>query len=321
MNPCVADLVSGLSDKGHALFGFRSGYVGIMEDDYVILDKHVVQGWHKLGGSALKTGRLPSLREKEVQDRLLFNLTRHEIEVLIVIGGDGSFNGALQLCRRSEELSRQGKVRTEAICPEAAAEGGVADALHVIGIPGTIDNNIFGSDYTLGFDTALNKQMCYIDDITDTAMSLPGRVFFVETLGAWDGYLAESSVKMGMADFSVLVERPLTNEQICDRVHRLLAEEKKDYVIVTFAEGTYQTQEAAKYVENKLGVSVKVNLLGYAQRGGVPTALERLHASGFADFAVEMVEGKIYNKYIVFSDGEYRHMDISMAARKKKFNW
>lgn len=296
MNPCVADLVIRLHGEGHRVIGYRGGYAGILKEDWTELYPCNVQGWHKLGGSVLRAGRLPEMAQADVQDQVIALLEKHDIHVLIVIGGDGSFNGALKLHERSKSLQ-------------------------VIGIPGTIDNNIFGSEYTLGFDTALNKQMCYIDDIMDTAMALPGRVFFVETLGAWDGYLAQSSVRMMMADFSVLVERPMSNAEICEKIRALMLEQNKDYVIVTFAEGTYQTQEAAEYVAEQLGLKVKVNLLGYAQRGGSPTAMERLHASGFADFAVEMVRTNRYNKYIVFAKGAYHEMDLSMASRKKEFNW
>ena len=125
-------------------------------------------------------------------------------------------------------------------------------------------------------------------------MALPGRVFFVETLGAWDGYLTNSSVLMGMADFSVLVERPMSNEEICQKVKDILDEGKRDYVLVTFAEGSYQTIEAAEYVKEKLGLNVKHNLMGYCQRGGTPSALDRLHAAGFAKYALKAIKTALF---------------------------
>jgi len=224
------------------------------------------------------------------------NLRKNQIDVLIVIGGDGSFKGALSLHETDP-------------------------ALTIVGIPGTIDNNIYGSDYTIGFDTALNTQTAYIDRISDTASSIPGRVFFVETLGAWDGYLTNSSVLMGMADFAVLVEAPLTNEEICARVKACLEKKEKDYVLVTFAEGAEQMFSAAEYVRKQLGVNLKCNLLGFAQRGGSPTAMDRLHAAGFAKHAVKAVESGRKQGYIVYKNGKYDCLDIALAARKKTFDW
>ncbi|MDO4786947.1 MAG: 6-phosphofructokinase [Fretibacterium sp.] len=295
MNPCVAQVVRGCWERGHAVLGYRQGFFGVRDDDCIPLTPKDVQGWYKLGGTELRTGRMPELTETEWQARLAGRLAERGIGGLIVIGGDGSFRGASALHRAD-------------------------DSLNVIGIPATIDNNIFGSDYTLGYDTALNKQMAYIDDISASAMSLPGRVFFVETLGAWDGYLPHSSVLMGMADFSVLVERPLTNEEICARIEAFLRRGERDYVLVTFAEGSQQMFEAAACVRAQLGLNVKCNLLGYQQRGGVPTALDRLHAAGFAKYAVDALDEGVRNKYLVYREGRYDYLDIACAERKKVFD-
>lgn len=295
MNPCVAQIVRGCWARGYSVLGYRRGFYGVRDDDCVLLTPKDVQGWYKLGGTELRTGRMPELAEAEWQERLAGRLMERGIDGLIVVGGDGSFRGAAALHRSNERLN-------------------------VIGIPATIDNNIYGSDYTLGYDTALNKQVAYIDDISASAMSLPGRVFFVETLGAWDGYLPHSSVLMGMADFSVLVERPLTNEEICVRVGECLARAERDYVMVTFAEGSQQMFEAAACVREKLGLNVKCNLLGYQQRGGVPTALDRLHASGFAQYALRALDCGLRNKYVVYREGRYDCLDIACANRKKVFD-
>ncbi len=295
MNPCVAQIVREAKAKGHEVFAYKRGFLGIRDNDFIKLSLQDVQGWYKLGGTVLKTGRFPELKEEKWQKKLVENLALNKIDALIVIGGDGSFRGALALHHADEKLN-------------------------VIGIPGTIDNNIYGSEYTLGHDTALNKQMIYIDDISDTGMSLPGRVFFVETLGAWDGYLTHSSVLMGMADCSVLVEKPMSNEEICDKVKELLEKKDRDYVLITFAEGCYQTIEAAAYVKEKLGVNIKVNLLGYQQRGGVPTAQDRMHAAGFAKYAVQAVDEGRKNVYVVYASGKYDYLDITCAENKKIFD-
>jgi 6-phosphofructokinase 1 len=294
MNPCIAGIVKNALALGHEVCAFEYGFVGIHENRMKPLGLDDVHGIYKMGGTVIKTGRLPELKEPQVQQELIRVLHSHGIGALIVLGGDGSFKGAEALHASDPTIS-------------------------YIGIPCTIDNNIYKSDYTLGFDTALNKQMAYIDDIMDTALSLPGRVFFVETLGAWDGYLAMSSTLMGMADYSVLVERPVSDDEIADIVAAGLKE--KRFSLITFAEGTYRMFDTAEHVKKKLGCSIKCNLLGYQQRGGVPTATERLHAAAFAKYAVEAVDGGITNKYIAYQNGSYVYVDLKEAVNKKKFNW
>jgi 6-phosphofructokinase 1 len=295
MNPCIARIVTEASAKGHRVLGYRRGYCGILERDFIELVPLDVEGWYKLGGTMLKTGRLPSLIEEAVQKRLISNLEEQNIEALIVIGGDGSFRGALDLSRHNPRFV-------------------------VIGIPGTIDNNIFGSQYTLGHDTALNKLVNYIDDISDTAMSMPGRVFFVETLGAFESYFPNAAVLMGMADFSVLYEPHTSNEEILYKVAGYREKARRSYVLVTFGEESKQMFEAADLVREKLKINVKCNLLGFQQRGGVPTACDRMHAAGFASHALALVTNGTNKKYVVYFNGSYRYRDFEDARQKKIFD-
>lgn len=294
MNPCIAGVVKNALAFGHEVYAFEHGYMGIQDNKIRPLRLNDVHGIYKMGGTVIKTGRLPELKERYVQQQLVEVLRSNGINALIVLGGDGSFRGAEDLHQQDPSIS-------------------------YIGIPCTIDNNIYKSEYTLGFDTALNKQMVYIDDIMDTALALPGRVFFVETLGAWDGYLAMSSTLMGMADYSVLVEREVTDEQIANIVEEELA--KKQFSLITFAEGTYRMFDTAEYVRSKLGCSIKCNLLGYQQRGGVPTATDRLHAAAFAKYAVKAVHEGISNKYIAYQGGKYVYIELEEAVNKKVFDW
>ena len=294
MNPCIAGMAKNAESQGHELFGFECGYTGIRQNKIRRILANEVQGIYKMGGTILKSSRLPELKESAVQKELIAVLKQNNIEGLAVLGGDGSFQGA-------EALSRQDS------------------SINFVGVPATIDNNIYKSEYTLGFDTALNKQMAYIDDIMDTAASMPGRVFLVETLGAWDGYLAMSSVHMGIADFGVLVERPMTDDEIARAAQKAL--QLHGFAVITLAEGTYRMFDTAKYLREKLGCSVKCNLLGYQQRGGSPTAMERLHAAAFAKYAMKALDEKIMNKYVVFSGGKYFYVDLAEAVNKKEFNW
>jgi len=300
MNPCLAQIVKNAASKGHRVFGYRRGFLGIRDNDYIELTVKDVSGWYKMGGTVLKTGRMPELKEEVWQQRLIEQLAKNKIDAFMVLGGDGSFRGAMDMHKFNSNLN-------------------------IVGIPSTIDNNIYGSEYTLGFDTAINKQMAYIDDISDTGISLPGRIFFVETLGAWDSYLTNSSVLMGMADFGVLADRPITDEEILEKIKTISDSGEKDYILVTFSEGTpensiHRMLRTAEYVKKKLGVSIKCNVLGYQQRGGVPTALERLHAAGFAKYAVEAADKKIMNKYVAYSKGQYVYIDLCEAGKRKNFS-
>ncbi len=300
MNACVAQIVKYSKTLGHTVYGYYRGYLGIRDEEFEVLTISKVQDWYKKGGTELRTGRFVELSEKKNQELLAKNLKKNNIDALIVLGGDGSFKGA-------------------------NAIHSVEKSINIVGIPCTIDNNIYGSEYSIGYDTALNKQVDYLDGISDTGMAMPGRVFFVETLGAWDGYLTHSSVLMGMADFSVLTEKPMTNEEIAEKIKKIRDEKERDFVTVMFTEGDSQNTivrmlDAANYVKETMGLNVKCNLLGFQQRGGTPTALDRMHAAGFAKYAVDAVDNNIMNKYVVYSEGKYQYLDISNATKRKIFD-
>ena len=293
MNPCIAELTKRGLALGHEVVGIRGGYGGILRGDYCALDAPLAQRIYKLGGTILQSGRLPELKRREVRDRAVRELERAGFDALVVLGGDGSFRGAGALCE---------------------AAGG---KLRLIGIPCTIDNDIYGSRYTLGYDTALNKLAAYIDDIMDTALALPGRVFLIETLGR-DGRLAYSAEEMGLVDFSVLLERDLTDEQVCERVRGILAG-GKPYVLATFSEGTARIARTARFLEERLGRSVKCNMIGYQQRGGAPTAAERLFATGFAREAYRALGDGVTEGYTVWSGGRFGVLPLREAEKHKEF--
>lgn len=298
MNPCLAEIVKNARKKGYRVYGYKRGFLGICENDFEDITTKNVQGWYQLGGTVLKTGRLLELKEERCQRQLVDNLKKNSIEVLIVLGGDGSFLGAMKL----HEMD---------------------PGLNIIGIPCTIDNNIYGSDYTIGFDTALNTQVRYLDGLHDTGSALKGRIFFVETLGAYDGYLPHSSVIMGMADFSVICECPMTDEEIYEKIKQLKEQEQKDYIMVMFAEGdgNHRCLQVAEMIKERLQANVKCSLLGFSQRGGTPTAGERLYAAGFAKYAIEGIAQGIRNQYVTYKNGKYDYMDITQAVKKKKYDY
>ena len=292
MNPCVANLTLLGHERGHEMFAFPRGYCGIRDNKIQPIRPVDVYGLHRRGGTAIKADRLPSLTDPDMQMHLVEVLRENDLQALVVMGGDGSFRGAYSLSR-------------------------MADDINFIGIPSTIDNNIYGSDYSLGYDTALNKLVSYIDDITDTAESMYPRVFFIETLGGPDRYFTRLPVLMGICDFCLVPEQPMTKEGVAAKVKSILDRGEKDYVIVTVAESLEQTPAIIDHVNKTLGVSVKFNLIGYQQRGGAPTALERIHAAHFAIKALDAIEDGTRNVYVAYKAGQYNYLGLDLANRKK----
>ena len=290
MNPCIANLVRKGTEAGHRVYAFEGGYLGIYNKKYRQMGLADINGLHKLGGTVIKSGRMPELKDKthELQNIL----AELDIGALVVLGGDGTLRGA-------NALSKPGGV-------------------NIIGIPCTIDNNIHGSDYTLGHDTAMNKLVTYIDDITDTALSMGRRIFLVETLGGADGYFAWYSYQMGIADIALIMEQPMKDDEVVDRINSVFT--VKDYAIITVAEYMYGMAKIAEHIEKTTGITPKCNYIGYQQRGGSPTAADRIHAAAFAGLAIDAIRDSISNKYVAYKDGRYVYLDFTEAEKEKRFD-
>jgi 6-phosphofructokinase 1 len=267
MNPCVRAVVRAAVYHGIEAFAVRRGYQGMIEDDIHPLGVRSVSNIISRGGTILKTSRSDEFRQPEGRAKAVKNLEKHGIEGLVVIGGDGSFHGAHCLAEES--------------------------AIKVVGVPGTIDNDIAGTDYTIGYDTALNVAMEALDKIRDTAGS-HDRLFFVEAMGRHAGFLAlEAGIAAGAED--VLI--PETPTEVDDVVAKLRAgrEQGKTSFIVVVAEGDDAggAFKVAEQVSEKVGIKSRVTILGHLQRGGSPTAYERVQASRLGVAAVrELAAGK-----------------------------
>jgi len=294
MNPCIASLVREASRLGHQTVGIRRGYGGILSGETVVLRPEDVPGLYKLGGTALLCGRLPELEEPGTQKLAAEKLEAMGLGALVVLGGDGSFMGGLALSKFT--------------------------GIKIVGIPATIDNNIYGSDYTLGYDTALNKLTAYIDDITDTGLSMGGRIFLVETLGAREGYFPYAAYEMGIADMCVICETSPADDEVVHQIEEKLRGKNGGSVIVTVAEGMYRTQIYYDRLTED-GYKAKINMIGYQQRGGTPTARERLHAARFAEEALKAVadDGGQGCQYVVYAGGRYKLLPFAYAVRRKPF--
>jgi 6-phosphofructokinase 1 len=249
-----------------------------------------VGGIIQLGGTILLTSRCPEFETKDGVKKAAETLATDKIDGLVVIGGNGSFKGALELSKHTDTL--------------------------IIGIPASIDNDVFGTDETIGFDTAVNTAVTEIDKIRDTAVSHE-RVFIVEVMGRTRGFLA-STVGLTVGAETILVpEVKIEGEKIFKTIRENIAKGKKSGIIVA-AEGIGDTRKLAKDIERRTGTEVRLSILGYAQRGGSPTARSRLLAGLFANNAIELLAGEEGNRIVGLRNGKITSIDLEKSCRTEK---
>ena len=255
MNPCIRSVVRTAIYHGLAVTGIRRGYQGLIEDDMYDMDTRSVSNILALGGTILKTARCLPFRTDEGMETAYQNLKKREIDALVVIGGDGTFTGALRFSQKYPEIA-------------------------VLGVPGTIDNDLYGSTYTLGFDTATNTVIGAIDKIRDTA-DAHDRLFFIEVMGRDSGAIA---LRAGISCGAEAILLPEKETAIEDLIENLKAGQlnKKSSSIVIVAEGDKHggAYDIAKVVQKEVNFyDVKVTILGHLQRGGSPSAFDRILGS------------------------------------------
>ena len=276
--------------KGLQVVGFERGWEGLITDAYKPLTPRGVGGIIQLGGTMLHTARCPEFKTEEGLLKAAKTLNAHNLDGLVVIGGDGSFRGAL-------ELSSHCDVR-------------------MVGIPATIDNDVFGTEETIGFDTAVNTAVAEIDKIRDTAISHE-RIFIVEVMGRERGFLA---LTIGI---TVGAEVILVPEAQCDlsEVINILKENTckgKKAGIVVAAEGCGRVSQLSKDIEARTGSEVRLTILGYVQRGGSPTARSRLLASVFAEKAINtLCEGQS-NYAVGLQNNEVTTISLEESTKRTK---
>lgn len=268
MNAAIRAVVRSCVYNGIVPFGIKRGYQGLIEGDIEEMNVRSVSHILSQGGTILKSSRSAEFRTKEGRLKAYNNLHEHGIDALVIIGGNGSFTGARVF---SEEFD-----------------------IPTIGVPGTIDNDLYGTDYTIGYDTATNTITSCIDKIRDTASS-HDRIFFVEVMGRDSGFLA---LRAGMATGAIAVMLPEEKRSISDLINILETGEanKKTSSIVIVAEGESYggATEVAKQVKEKHPrYDAKVTILGHLQRGGSPTCFDRMLASQMGVHAVEsLLQGR-----------------------------
>lgn len=266
INACIRAAVRTTLSLGVEVMGIHRGYEGLMEGDMEPLSARSVGGIIHRGGTFLESSRPPEFKVEEGQRAALRHLNEREIEGLVVIGGDGSLTGALKLHRLG---------------------------FPVIGVPATIDNDVAFTDVALGVDTALNTVLDAIDKIKDTASSHQ-RAFLVEVMGRDSGYLALMGGIAGAAEAIVIPEVETSCEELAERVEDAYVRGKAHFIAVVAEGAKPDTQTLAQYLGGReLGFEVRVTILGHVQRGGAPTAFDRLLATRLgAAAAQQLIKGQ-----------------------------
>jgi 6-phosphofructokinase 1 len=283
MNPAIKKFVDYAFKRGEKSYFIYHGLEGMIDGEIKEATYTDVAGILHRGGAIIRSSRSKRFFEYEYRKQAYENLKALNITGLVVLGGDGSFR-AMQ--RFSEEFP-----------------------LNFVGVPTTIDNDIYGTDYCLGVDTALNVIRDALDKIRDTASTF-NRAFVVEVMGRECGYLAVVSAIANGAEVCIIPEVDF-NTSVAEK--KLVDEVKngRGYILAIVAEGTGKTTEIAQWLETKIGLETRISILGHIQRGGNPTVIDRLMAFEFVLRAVDhLLLSKHANKVIAYRDGEYRLIEI-----------
>ncbi|WP_242158496.1 6-phosphofructokinase [Aestuariivivens sediminis] len=295
MNAAIRSVVRTCAYHEIQCIGVYRGYEGLIEGDFKPMGARSVRGIINKGGTILKSARSKEFRTPEGRQKAYQNLVDHEVDGLVVIGGDGSFTGALIF---NQEFG-----------------------FPVMGIPGTIDNDIFGTSHTLGFDTALNTVVDAIDKIRDTASS-HNRLFFIEVMGRDVGHIALNTGIAGGAEEILIPEEDLGLDRLVDSLNKSRKSGKTSSIVIV-AEGDKIGKnifELKEFVdENMEGYDVRVSVLGHMQRGGSPSCFDRVLASRMGVKAVEtLLEGKTnYMVGLLANKMELTHLDKAIKGKTK----
>ena len=291
MNAATRAVVREALYRGKIVKGIKRGFEGLLNEKIYTMDKYSVSDTLSKGGTILQTARCPEFKELKYQIKAAEICIKHDIDALVVIGGDGSFRGA-----------------------RALAEQGIS----TIAIPATIDLDIACTDYTIGFDTAVNTALDAIDRIRDTSTSHE-RCSIIEVMGRDAGYIALWSGLASGAEDILLPERVEDDylEKVVAHVQRKKKGGKKHHIIIN-AEGIGHSVSMAKRIEEETGMETRATIIGHMQRGGTPTCKDRLYATAMGAYAVDLLcDGKT-NRVVAYKNGEFCDFDITEALAMKK---
>jgi len=284
MNQAIRAVVRTAIYHGMNVVGVRRGYEGLLGADVFEMTANSVSDIVHRGGTMLKTARSEEMRKPEGLDRAAQICKVMGFDCLVVIGGDGSLTGAAELAKRG---------------------------INVMGIPGTIDMDIPFTEYTIGFDTAVNTGMEAINKIRDTSSSHE-RVSVIEVMGRAAGHIALWCGMAGGAEEIVIAENHVTDDDVVRQIVSNRGRGKMHNLVVV-AEGGGKSERLATRIEEVTGIPTRATILGHIQRGGAPSAVDRMHAGVMGNMAVEMFAAGETNRVMLYKKGDYSHMDIFEA--------
>lgn len=289
MNAAVRAVVRTAIASGLNVKGIRRGYNGLIEGEVFDITARDVSDIMHRGGTVLYTARSPKFKTEEGVQQAVDNCKKFGIDGIVVIGGDGSYRGA-------RDLSLRG--------------------IPCVGIPGTIDNDISSTDYTIGFDTAMNTVVEMTDRIRDTSQSHE-RCSVIEVMGRNAGHLAlQSGIAVG-ATAILVPEIKVSIESVIEKIKTVQATGKKHFIVVV-AEGIGGVEDIAKQIQEATGIDSRASVLGHVQRGGNPTLRDRVMATQMGYYAVKLLEKGIGNRVVALKDSEIVDYDIYEALNMKK---
>ncbi len=290
INGAIRGVVRIACSKKFQVLGFRRGWEGLITNTFINLTSRSVGGILQLGGTILHTSRCSDFEKKWGIRKAAEALELNHVDGLVVIGGNGSFKGALELSAYTDAM--------------------------IVGIPASIDNDVFGTEETIGFDTATNTAVTEIDKIRDTAVS-EERVFIIEVMGRERGFLAlEIGLTVG-AEIILVPEVKYENEKLYKTITENMAKGKKSGLVVA-AEGIGDTHLLAGQIQRNTKAEVRLSIIGYAQRGGNPTARSRLLASLFAHKTIQLLSRKEGGKVVGLKDGAIGTVDLQKSCNTEK---
>lgn len=290
MNAVIRAVVRTAMVNGLKVKGIQRGYTGLLEEDIIDMDGKTVADIVQRGGTILYTARCPEFVTKEGQDKGAEICKKYGIDGLVVIGGDGSFKGAQALAKRG---------------------------INTVGVPGTIDLDIACTDYTVGFDTAVNTAMEAIDKVRDTSTSHE-RCSIIEVMGRKAGYIALwCGIANGAEDILTTERFDNDEERIIKNIIEKKKSGKKHYIIVN-AEGVGDSYGMAKRIQAATGMETRATIIGHIQRGGSPTCKDRVYASAMGAKAVDILTNGGSNRVVAYKKGEFVDYDIDEALAMTK---
>lgn len=289
INACIRAVARTALYQGIEVVGIFRGYEGLIDNEIKVFSRRDVSGIINLGGTILKTARSKRFLTEEGQLKAVETIKTNGIEGLLIMGGNGSLRGAHLLAFRY--------------------------GIPVIGIPATIDNDINGVDLAIGVDTAINVALDAVDKIRDTATSLE-RIFVVEVMGRDCGYIALRVALAGGCEEVLLPEREFDMKKICFEITQGNKEGKVSWIIIV-AEGKAKAAQIAEEITKITDLETKVAVLGHIQRGGRPTACDRILAARMGSFAVELLSKGESNKCVLLKDNKLTTISLEEAIKPK----